>query len=206
MSFQVIGQSRPGVRPLLVALAMALASAVALPRLCAAQSADDVTPAEKTIHLPTAEPKALKPVPAPTPVVDVALPMDVRGVRAAGISTAAIERERGGTDLFLPGTIAIPQQQIRVVAAPAGGLVESMAPAADEPVTAGERVQPRRLPAHVVDGHHEHAEPAEQVDAQIAPAGGVRRALVAPALRRGGGLAQRRFDAHQRRFIPVALP
>jgi cobalt-zinc-cadmium efflux system membrane fusion protein len=133
---------------------MVIIGAVALPQLGAAQVADDATPAERTIHVPAAVPKALKPVPGPAPAaatraVDIALPMDARGLRAAGISTAAIERERGGTDLFLPGTVAIPQQQIRVVAAPAGGLVESMALAADEPVEAGQAIAQLRSPAIV---------------------------------------------------------
>jgi multidrug efflux pump subunit AcrA (membrane-fusion protein) len=133
----------------------AIVVAVSMPRLCIAQNADDTTPAEKTIHLPAAVPQALKPVPGPAPaaapvaVADVALSMDERGIRTAGISTVPIERERRGTDLFLPGTIAIPQQQIRVVAAPAGGLVESMTLAADEPAQAGQAIALLRSPAIV---------------------------------------------------------
>ncbi len=80
---------------------------------------------------------------------DVAFALDARGMRAAGIATVAIERERGGADLLLPGTVAIPHQQIRVVAAPAGGLVEEMLVAADEPVKAGQPIARLRSPAIV---------------------------------------------------------
>jgi RND family efflux transporter MFP subunit len=80
---------------------------------------------------------------------DVAFTLDERGMRAAGISTVAIEREKGGADLLLPGTVAIPQQQIRVVAAPAGGLVEEILVPADEPVKAGQPIAKLRSPAIV---------------------------------------------------------
>jgi RND family efflux transporter MFP subunit len=77
---------------------------------------------------------------------DIAIPMDERGVRTAGISTVAVEPDHGGTDVHLPGTVAIPQQQIRVVAAPAGGLVEAMLIAADESVEAGQQIARLRSP------------------------------------------------------------
>ncbi|MGZ5803611.1 MAG: efflux RND transporter periplasmic adaptor subunit [Xanthobacteraceae bacterium] len=80
---------------------------------------------------------------------DIAIPVDDRGIRAAGIATVPIERERGGIDLSLTGTVAIPQQQIRVVAASAGGLIEEMLVAADEPVEAGQPIAELRSPAIV---------------------------------------------------------
>ena len=80
---------------------------------------------------------------------DIAITVDERGIRAAGIATVPIERERGGTDLSLTGTVAIPQQQIRVVAASAGGLIEEMLVAADEPVQAGQPIARLRSPAIV---------------------------------------------------------
>ena len=95
---------------------------------------------------------AMAQTPAPTDraaASDISLPMDDRGIRAAGIATVLIERERGGTDLLLPGTVAIPQQQIRVIAAPAGGLVEEMLVAADEPVKSGQPIAKLRSPAIV---------------------------------------------------------
>ena len=80
---------------------------------------------------------------------DVVFTLDERGIRAAGIGTAPIEREKGGADLTLPGTVAIPQQQIRVVSAPAGGLVEEILVPTDEPVKAGQPIARLRSPAIV---------------------------------------------------------
>lgn len=87
--------------------------------------------------------------PEPHSASDISLPMDERGIRAAGIGTTTIERERGGTDLLLPGTVAIPQHQIRVIAAPAGGLVEEMLVSADEQVKVGQPIAKLRSPAIV---------------------------------------------------------
>lgn len=86
---------------------------------------------------------------APKLEADIALVVDERGIRSAGIATISIEREGGGSDLSLPGIVAIPQQQVRVVAAPAGGLVESMLVSADEPVMAGQPIARLRSPAIV---------------------------------------------------------
>jgi RND family efflux transporter MFP subunit len=80
---------------------------------------------------------------------DVSIRMEERGIRAAGIGVVPVERERGSSDLTLPGTVAIPQQQIRIVAAPAAGLVEAMLIAADEHVTAGQPIARVRSPAIV---------------------------------------------------------
>lgn len=80
---------------------------------------------------------------------DVAFALDERGIRAAGIGTVQIDREKGGADLLLPGTVAIPQQQIRVVSAPAGGLVEEILVPTDEPVKAGQPIARLRSPAIV---------------------------------------------------------
>ncbi|CAL8977306.1 Cation efflux system protein CusB [Rhodoplanes serenus] len=76
----------------------------------------------------------------------IAIRLDEREVRSAGIATTSIERERGEVELSLPGTVAIPPQQLRVVAAPAGGLVEAMLVAADETVTAGQSIARLRSP------------------------------------------------------------
>lgn len=102
-----------------------------------------------TFLLPqTAAAQGTKPADQRT-VTDIFLPIDDRGIRAAGIAISLIERERGGADLLLPGTVAIPQQQIRVIAAPAGGLVEEMLVSADEPVKAGQPIAKLRSPAIV---------------------------------------------------------
>jgi cobalt-zinc-cadmium efflux system membrane fusion protein len=114
-------------------LARGLVHFVALLALCAAPFARAAEPAVTADKTPS----------------DIAIPVDERGIRAAGIATIPIERERGGTDLFLTGTVAIPQQQIRVVAASAGGLIEEMLIAADEPVQEGQPIAKLRSPAIV---------------------------------------------------------
>jgi cobalt-zinc-cadmium efflux system membrane fusion protein len=80
---------------------------------------------------------------------DIAFQLDERAMRAGGIATVAVERDRAGADILLPGTVAIPQQQIRVVSAPAGGLVEEILVPADEPVKAGQPIAKLRSPAIV---------------------------------------------------------
>lgn len=77
---------------------------------------------------------------------EIAIPMDDQGIRAAGISTIHVEPDQGRADLGFPGTVTIPQHQLRIVAAPAGGLVEAMMVAPDEPVTVGQPVAQVRSP------------------------------------------------------------
>lgn len=62
--------------------------------------------------------------------------MEERELRAAGIELARVQPETGTTDLSLPGIAAVPPHQLRVVAAPAAGLVEAMLVAPDEQVFA----------------------------------------------------------------------
>ena len=78
--------------------------------------------------------------------VEIAIPMDEQGIRAAGIATIHVELDQGKADLGFPGTVTIPQHQLRIVAAPAGGLVETMLVAPDEPVTIGQPVAQVRSP------------------------------------------------------------
>jgi multidrug efflux pump subunit AcrA (membrane-fusion protein) len=78
--------------------------------------------------------------------VEIAIPMDDQGMRAAGISTIHVIPDHGRTELQFPGTVMIPQQQLRIVSAPAGGLIESMLVSPDEPVTAGQPVAHIRSP------------------------------------------------------------
>lgn len=77
---------------------------------------------------------------------DVAIPMDEREIRTAGIGTSPVAPERGETELSLPGTVVIPPSQLRVVAAPANGLVEAVLVATDENVTAGQPIARLRSP------------------------------------------------------------
>ncbi len=86
--------------------------------------------------------------------LEIAIPMDDHGMKAAGISTIHVTPDQGRTDLSFPGTVTIPQHQLRVIAAPAGGLVESMMVGVDEPVTAGQPVAQVRSPEMVEAQRH----------------------------------------------------
>jgi RND family efflux transporter MFP subunit len=77
---------------------------------------------------------------------DIAIPMDQSEIRSAGIGTSPVVPERGETELSLPGTVVIPPSQLRVVAAPANGLVEAVMVATDENVTAGQPIARLRSP------------------------------------------------------------
>lgn len=79
-------------------------------------------------------------LPAKAADTDIAIILDEREVRVAGITTVKADKERREVELSLPGTVVIPPQQLRVVAAPASGLVELMLLASDEPVKEGEAV------------------------------------------------------------------
>lgn len=78
--------------------------------------------------------------------IEIAIPMDENGMRAAGIGTINVTPDQGRTELTFPGTVMIPQQQLRIVSAPAGGLIESMLVSPDEPVKAGQPVAQIKSP------------------------------------------------------------
>ena len=92
-----------------------------------------------------AQPSA-KPAAPPT---SFDIPVDERAARAAGIGLSPILRERGATDLAFPGSIVVPPPQLHVVAAPLNGLIESVAVATDESVSAGQVIVWIRSPALV---------------------------------------------------------
>jgi membrane fusion protein, heavy metal efflux system len=71
---------------------------------------------------------------------DILIRLDERQMRFAGIELGRVEAESGSSDIILPGTVAVPPQGLRVVAAPVGGLVESMEVAPDETVRAGQPI------------------------------------------------------------------
>ena len=76
---------------------------------------------------------------------EIAIPMnDQVGWRR--ILTARVSPAQGRSDLSFPGTVMIPQQQIRVIATPAGGIVEALMVGQDEPVVAGQVVAQVRSP------------------------------------------------------------
>jgi len=70
----------------------------------------------------------------------ITIPMDERAQRAAGIETQRIESEAGSTDILLPGNVVVPPHQMRVVSAPAAGLIETLLVAPDEPIQRGDPI------------------------------------------------------------------
>ena len=71
---------------------------------------------------------------------ELLISLDERQIRAAGIETQAIEQESGSGELVVPGVVLVPPQQLRMVAAPAAGLVEMLLVAVDEEVKEGEPI------------------------------------------------------------------
>ncbi|MBX9699431.1 MAG: efflux RND transporter periplasmic adaptor subunit [Acetobacteraceae bacterium] len=79
------------------------------------------------------------PAQAPTRTA-VPIRMEERQIRAAGIEVVRVDAESGVPELLLPGTVVVPPAQLRVVAAPAGGLLEALYVPPDQPVRAGEPI------------------------------------------------------------------
>ena len=71
---------------------------------------------------------------------DVRLKVDERQIRAAGIETQPVIQESAVSELIVPGTVAVPPQQTRMVATPAAGLIESLMVAPDEEVRQGDPI------------------------------------------------------------------
>lgn len=126
LNFLSAGRPQAALRPLLLALSIAVPSAAI---------AQEVTAAVPGTPVTTSWSRG-----------DISIPMDEQGIRAAGISTIHVEPDEGRADLGFPGTVTIPQHQLRIVAAPAGGLIEAMMVAPDEPVSAGQPIAQVRSP------------------------------------------------------------
>lgn len=88
-----------------------------------------------------------------TEKAEIALTIDERGQRAAGIATIPVEVDTLGQDLSFPGTVVVPPHQSSVVASPAAGMVEAVLVASDEPVKAGQLIARLRSP-QVVEAQH----------------------------------------------------
>ena len=80
------------------------------------------------------------PAAAQAPVQEILLRLDARQYRAAGIEVARVQPEAGTTQTSFPGNVSVPPQQLRVVAAPAAGLVEALLVGPNEPVRAGQPI------------------------------------------------------------------
>lgn len=97
-------------------------------------------PAARRLVIATGLLAMLAPMPAQAGEGDISIALDEREIRFAGITTTKPDKEQRDVELSLPGTVAIPPQQLRIVAAPASGLVETMLIASDEAVKGGEPV------------------------------------------------------------------
>ncbi len=71
---------------------------------------------------------------------DVPIRIEERQLRPAGIELGRAEAESGSAEIMLPGQVAVPPQQLRVVAAPAAGMIEALFVAPDERVREGQTV------------------------------------------------------------------
>ncbi len=71
---------------------------------------------------------------------DVQIRLDERQFRGGGFELGRVEPETGPSEIMLPGQVVVPPTQLRIIAAPAAGLVESLFVAPDEPVRAGQAV------------------------------------------------------------------
>lgn len=71
---------------------------------------------------------------APSTSKEIIVPLTDEQVRAAGVETEPIEPEAGVGEIVVPGVVTVPPQQLRIVAAPAAGLVETLLVAPDEDV------------------------------------------------------------------------
>jgi membrane fusion protein, heavy metal efflux system len=75
---------------------------------------------------------------AAPPAVEIVASLAAEQIHAAGIETQLVEPQPGVGETVLPGVVTVPPQQLRIVAAPAGGLVETLLVAPDEDAKEGE--------------------------------------------------------------------
>jgi membrane fusion protein, heavy metal efflux system len=78
--------------------------------------------------------------PPPSQLSEIVAPLTEAQIQAAGIETQPVESETGVGEIVAPGVVTVPPQQLRVVAAPAAGLVETLLVAPDEDVKEGDPI------------------------------------------------------------------
>lgn len=86
------------------------------------------------------QPLVARPTLAQPGTADVQIRLDDRQFRAGGFELGRVEPETGPSEILLPGQVVVPPTQLRVIAAPAAGLIESLFVAPDERVRAGQAV------------------------------------------------------------------
>lgn len=69
---------------------------------------------------------------------DVLIRLDERQLRSGAFELSNPEAESGPAEIALPGVVVVPPQQLRVVAAPAAGLLETLTVSPDEFVRQGQ--------------------------------------------------------------------
>jgi membrane fusion protein, heavy metal efflux system len=88
-----------------------------------------------------AAPKTLAAQQGTLPILnEIAVRLTEEQARAAGVETQPVEPEPGVGELVVPGVVAVPPQQLRIVATPAAGLVETLLVAPDEDVKEGDPI------------------------------------------------------------------
>jgi membrane fusion protein, heavy metal efflux system len=90
--------------------------------------------------LALAQPALTHPALAQPGTTDVVIRLDERQFRAGGFELGRVEPETGPSEILLPGQVVVPPTQLRIIAAPAAGLIESLFVAPDERVRAGQAV------------------------------------------------------------------
>ncbi|MEK4035234.1 efflux RND transporter periplasmic adaptor subunit [Methylocystis sp. IM3] len=76
----------------------------------------------------------------PSAPLEMVAPLTEAQIHAAGIETQPVEPESGVGEIVVPGVVTVPPQQLRIVAAPAAGLVETLLVAPDEDVKEGDPI------------------------------------------------------------------
>ncbi|RVT92228.1 HlyD family efflux transporter periplasmic adaptor subunit [Rhodovarius crocodyli] len=122
---------------------------------------------------------------------EILIPMEERQLRPAGIELASPEAEGGQAEIVLPGQVVVPPLQLRVVAAPANGLIEALLVGPDERVNEGQPIARIRSPELVE---------AQRLYLQAVTAG----ALAAESLRRDETLFRERVIAERRLLVTRA--
>jgi len=128
---------------------------------------------------------------APAPGQDILVRLTDEQIRAAGVETQPVEAEAGVGEIVVPGVVTVPPQQLRIVAAPAAGLVETLLVAPDEDVKEGDPIATLKS--------------SELVEAQRAFLNAMSEAaLAAEKLRRDEQLYKERIIAERRLIVTRA--
>jgi RND family efflux transporter MFP subunit len=122
---------------------------------------------------------------------EVAIPLREQDIQAAGVETKPVERETGSDELVAPGVVTVPPQQLRMVAAPAAGLVETLLVSPDEEVKEGDAIATLKS-SELVEAQRAFLQAAAEAD------------LAAEKLRRDEQLFKERIIAERRLLVTRA--